>query len=288
IVPDIQALLSPFLFLTSFNCVFGHSRPPQPLAADAKIMYTEADRFAGRRDAAVRIAICDDEEALAALVEQLVRRWSGERGHPCLVRTFASGEELLFETAGSYPFDLILLDIDLGGGNLSGLELARKIRETDAGVALAFLTNYPGHVFEGYEVSALRYLMKPVSEENLFPLLDLVLERTGRASRYLVLEVDGEQRRVEEDCIFYLEARGHTVLLETASGPVTVKAALSTLSRRLGTDFVPTHRSFLVNLRHVERVGRAECLLEGGYSVPVSRGAWEKLNRAFIDYYREA
>lgn len=234
------------------------------------------------------IAICDDEGALAELVEQLARRWGMERDHPCFVRTFASGEELLFETAGSYPFDLILLDIDLGGGKLSGLELARKIRETDVRVSLAFLTNYPGHVFEGYEVAALRYLMKPVTAENLFPLLDLALERIGHVSRYLVLEVDGEQRRIEEDSIFYLEAKGHTVLLDMAAGPITVKSPLSALAHQLGADFVPTHRSFLVNLRHVEQVGRMECLLEGGRSVPVSRGAWAKLNQAFINYYREA
>ena len=77
------------------------------------------------------------------------------------------------------------------------------------------------------------------------------------------------------------------VLLETAAGPIIVKATFSALAHRLGTDFIPTHRSFLVNLCHVERVGRGQCLLEGGRSVPVSRGAWEKLNRAFIDYYRE-
>ena len=235
----------------------------------------------------MRIAICDDERSLAVQVEQLAGRWGAKQNLPCPVRTFASGEELLFETAGSYPFDLILLDIDLGGGKLSGLDLARKIRETDQRVALAFLTNYPGHVFEGYEVSALRYLMKPVTAENFFPLLDLVLERIGRASRYLVLEVDGEQRRMEEDSIVYLEARGHTVLVETVTGPITVKAAFSALAHQLGTDFVPTHRSFMVNLRHVERVGRTECLLEGGHSVPVSRGAWGKLNQAFIGYYRE-
>lgn len=234
----------------------------------------------------MRIAICDDEGAMAALVEQLVGRWSVERGQPCNVRSFSSGEEALFETADSYPFDLILLDIDLGSGNLSGLDLARKIRETDARVSLAFLTNYPDHVFEGYEVAALRYLMKPVTTENLFPLLDLAVERIGRTGRYLVLEVDGEQRRVEEDSIFYLEARGHTVLLETAAGPITVKAPLATLAHRMGTDFVPAHRSFLVNLRHVERIGRGQCLLEGGRIVPISRGAYEDLNRAFIDYYR--
>lgn len=235
----------------------------------------------------MRVAICDDEKALTLQVEQLAGCWGGERNRPCSVCTFVSGEELLFESAGSYPFDLILLDIDLGGGKLSGLDLARKIRETDQRVALAFLTNYPGHVFEGYEVAALRYLMKPVTAENLFPLLDLALDRIGRVSRYLVLEVDGEQRRVEEDSIVYLEARGHTVLVETVTEPIIVKAAFSTLTRQLGADFAPTHRSFLVNLRYVERVGRTECALEGKRSVPVSRGAWGKLNQAFIDYYRE-
>lgn len=235
----------------------------------------------------MRIAICDDEGVLAASLEALVERWSRERDHPCLIRTFASGEELLFETADSYPFDLILLDIDLGGGNLNGLELARKIRETDGRVALAFFTNYPGYVFAGYEVSALRYLMKPVGEKKLFPLLDLTLERMGRASRYLVLEVDGEQRRVEENGILYLEARGHAVLVETVTGRIVVKSSLSAIASRLGKDFVPAHRSFLVNLRRVEQVGRKACLLEGGRSVPVSRGAWEDLNRAFIACYRE-
>lgn len=244
------------------------------------------DPFTGGGGAAVRIAICDDEGAVAALVERLARRWSGERA--CLVRIFSSGEELLFETAGSYPFDLILLDIDLGGGNLTGLETARKIRETDPRVALAFLTNYPNHVFAGYEVSALRYLMKPVTEESLFSLLDLASKRSEQVSRYLVLEENGEQRRVEEDCIFYLEASGHTVHLETAAGPITVKAPLSALTRRLGKDFIPTHRSYLVNLRYVERVSRTDCFLENGKRVPVSRGAWEGLNRAFIAYYREA
>ncbi len=236
----------------------------------------------------MRIAICDDERALSTLLGQLIERWGGIYHHLCLVQAFTSGEELLFETAGSYPFDLILLDIDLGGGNLSGLELARKIRQTDKRVALAFLTNHPGYVFEGYEVSALRYLMKPVKEESLFPLLDLALERLEKGSRYLVVEVDGEQRRLEEDSILCLEARGHTVLVQTESGPITVKEPLSALFRRLGKNFVSAHRSFLVNLDRVERVGRTECLLEGGRTVPVSRGAWEKLNQAFLDHYREA
>ena len=235
----------------------------------------------------MRIAICEDERTLTETAAALAERWSRDRGVPCAVRTFSSGRQLLFETAGSYPFDLLLLDIDLGEEGLSGLDVARRVRETDRNTAIAFLTSHPEHVFAGYEVSALRYLMKPVAEADLFPLLDLVRESGERERRFLVLEVDGEQRRVEEEDILCLEARGHTVVVETASGPVEVRTTLSALSKQLGPGFAAAHRSFLVNLRHVERVGRAECLLEGGRTVPVSRGAWAALSRAFLDYYRE-
>ena len=149
----------------------------------------------------MRIAICDDERTLTETAAALAERWSRDRGVPCAVRTFSSGRQLLFETAGSYPFDLLLLDIDLGEEGLSGLDVARRVRETDRNTAIAFLTSHPEHVFAGYEVSALRYLMKPVAEADLFPLLDLVRESGERERRFLVLEVDGEQRRVEEEDI---------------------------------------------------------------------------------------
>ena len=52
------------------------------------------------------------------------------------------------------------------------MALARKIRETDSEVPILFLTNHKEYVFEGYEVQAFRYLLKPVTEDTLFPLLE--------------------------------------------------------------------------------------------------------------------
>ena len=125
-----------------------------------------------------------------------------------------------------------------------------------------------------------------MKEAELYALLDLVRER--REPAWLLLNADGEQRRVDQADVVYLEARGHMVRVRTADGELTVKASFSALSRQLGKHFAPAHRSYLVNLRYVERVSRTECFLENGERVPVSRGAWEGLNRMFIDYYREA
>ncbi len=53
------------------------------------------------------------------------------------------------------------------------------------------------------------------------------------------------------------------------------------------TEFISTHRSFLVSLAAVERVQRTECILSDGSSVPVSRNAYKSVNEAFIRYYME-
>ena len=233
----------------------------------------------------LRVAVCDDEPALNAQLEALIRAWSLRRGCPCRVSSFASGEALLFEAGEGPPYDLLLLDVEMGG--MDGVTLARKLRETDRHTALAFLTNHPGYVFQGYEVSALRYLLKPVKEAELYALLELVRERRG-VSAWLLLNTDGQQRRVDQSDVMYLEARGHTVRVRTVDGELKVKASFSALSRQLGKAFTPAHRSYLVNLRYVERVSRTDCFLENGECIPVSRGAWEGLNQAFIDYYREA
>ena len=58
--------------------------------------------------------------------------------------------------------------------------------------------------------------------------------------------------------------------------------------RELDDSFVQSHRSFFVNLSHVVRITKTECSLDNGETIPVSRGAYKKLNEEFIRFYREA
>lgn len=233
---------------------------------------------------ALRVALCDDEEAQLALLAERIRAWGEGAGCPCAVDPFPSGEALLFRLAEGRPYDLLLLDVEMGG--MDGMTLARRIREADQEVPIAFLTNHPGYVFQGYEVSALRYLLKPVKGRELDALLEHVRAGRVREPACLVLPLEGGQRRVPRRDVRYLEAQGHRVWVDTAEGRLEVKASLASLAEGLGADFAAPHRSYRVNLRYVERVTRTECLLEDGTRLPVSRGAWEKLNRAFIAYYR--
>ena len=74
---------------------------------------------------------------------------------------FPSAESFLFDYAEQKNYDFLLLDIEMP--SMNGVELAQKIRQENNAVQIIFITGYSDFMAEGYEVSALHYLMKPVS-----------------------------------------------------------------------------------------------------------------------------
>ena len=86
---------------------------------------------------------------------------------------FPSAESFLFDYAEQKNYDFLLLDIEMP--SMNGVELAQKIRQENNAVQIIFITGYSDFMAEGYEVSALHYLMKPVSFDKLSKVLHLSL-----------------------------------------------------------------------------------------------------------------
>lgn len=172
---------------------------------------------------------------------------------------------------------------------MDGMELARRIRKRDPEVRLAFLTGRKEYVFQGYEVQAVRYLLKPLKQEALEALLDLVAEQLGREKRYLLVSENGEKQKIDMDSILYVESDAHYIRIYTErSHPILIKMNMKELAQRLaGSGFIQTHRSYLVRLEAIERITKDSCFLSCGTAVPVSRGLYKTVNEAFIAYYKE-
>lgn len=234
----------------------------------------------------MRICFCDDEKSFHAVVDRMIEKWSVESKVVCEVFHYDSAEQMLFENEQNFSFDLIVLDIQMG--KMDGIELARKIRERDSHVMIAFLTAVQDYVFEGYEVQAVRYLMKPVREEKLFELLNLSSAASKTEPGYLVLEAEGEKEKIYLDDILAIESQGHYLNFHTAGKNLEQKGTMGSLLEKLDSSFVQSHRSFIVNLSHVVKITKTDCILDNGESIPVSRGAYKKLNEEFIRFYREA
>ena len=191
----------------------------------------------------LRIGICDDEsdarDALRIQLEKLMIEGSEE-----IVYEFSSGAGAV-SWLGSHPgeIDLLFLDVEMKG--LNGMEAAGKIRAFDTQLIIVFVTGYADYVFDGYQVDALDYLIKPVTEEKLRRLLFRVRAKSAQEeSRTFILKnADGTWRiRLADILYFYSDKR--RVTLVSARGQYPFYARLDEIEKKLSPDFVRIHQRY--------------------------------------------
>ena len=219
----------------------------------------------------LRIGICDDLADARLVLRSALERVLETRKVQGQFFEFSSGETLLrWYDRHAGELDVVFLDIELH--ELDGMETARRLRAADAGLQLVFVTGYADHVFDGYSVGALGYLMKPPKQEQLEAVLD-------RAQAALVRELDrayvcrsGDTHyRIPIANILYFVSDRRQVTCVTEGREYTFYGKLDAVAQEVGAAFVRVHQRYLVRAGAVDRLEGGEVVLRTGERLPVSR-----------------
>ena len=229
----------------------------------------------------MRIAVIDDHPADRDYIAALAMRWAKDRAETAVPIPFPSAEAFLFAYSEDRDFDILLLDIEMSGED--GISLAKRLRQEGCAAEIVFVTSHFELAGEGYEVDALHYLVKPVSQEKLSAVLTKAADRLKAAPPSVVISSDGETIRLTEREILYVEAFLHYLVLHTKERDYRIKETLGDFAGRLSEDFFRIHRSVLVNLRRIVKITRTDVTLDSGDILPVARGKYDAVNRAFIE-----
>lgn len=166
------------------------------------------------------------------------------------------------------------------------MKLAEKIRETNSGIQIVFITGFPDYISRGYDVSALHYLIKPVEKEKLFEVLSKACDNLKKEEKFILLSVDNESLKINLKDIIYVEAFGHSSNVVCENGEHNVKLPISDIAKMLDESFAQCHRSYIANLQHISRITKTDVVFDNGKSIPVSRRMYNDVNIAFINFYR--
>lgn len=230
----------------------------------------------------MKLALCDDNPQEREYIKKLVLQWQTESEAKISLQEFSSAEELLFSYP-DFPPDILLLDIEMSGMN--GVELAKTLRARSDFSQIIFITGYPEFIADGYDVSALHYLLKPARPEKLFEVLDRAAANISRAQRAVILKTADGIQRVSVEKILYAEAFSHTVSFVCSDQSYETRSTISEARNLLGDGFVQCHRSYLVGLKYVKTVGNKEVILDNGLRLPVSRQLYKEVKTAYLKYY---
>lgn len=233
----------------------------------------------------INIAICDDEEIQVDLLDKYVKNWSEKNNIKIKIEHFYNGKSFEFAWSIDKKYSILLLDIEMPG--LNGMELAKIIRKEDDLLNIIFITAIPDYIGEGYDVSAINYLMKPISEEKLYECLDRIIEKIPKDEKTILIDVEGENIQIKQNDIKYIESFSHYIEINTYYNKYITRRNIGNIEKELAENiFIRCHRSYIVNLLHIKIIGKTGIELDNGDLVPVSRRQYKKTNMAFIDYFR--
>lgn len=146
--------------------------------------------------------------------------------------------------------DVVLLDISMPG--LSGVELARRLRQQLLSPQLIFTTAHEQYAVDAFELDAADYLLKPVRLERLRQALDKAARRCGSKpaiEAHFTVRHRDSLLNIPFSAVRYLKAEQKYISLVTVDGEYLLDDALVALEQRLGESVLRIHRNCLV-MRH--------------------------------------
>lgn len=235
----------------------------------------------------INIALIDDNYSDLDTLKEYINKFLKENQNELEVETniLTFNDPLLFLNDNKYNFDLIFLDIEMP--NINGISLAKKIREKDQNVGLVFITNMAQYAINGYEVSAIDYILKPLNYYDFALKFNKIIKYINRNIASYIFLKNGENNivKVNVNEIIFVEIFSHYLIYHLENKDIKVRGTISDAETKLANSyFSRISKSFLVNLKHVINVKLDKVMLTGNVELIISRLRKKEFLDAFYNY----
>ena len=231
----------------------------------------------------IRIAVCDDTTEYTQQTVDLLEQWSAQRGIVVKADCFDNGDSLL-NALSHQPYDIIFLDIIMP--MFSGIDTCAEIRRENRQVKIIFLSVSPEFGVDAFRVKANGYLLKPLSPQKLFELMDEYLSEHVEEDDFLIVKSMSMVKKVPHNTICYAEAQNKKILLYTSDNTVlTLTIPLHQLAPQLNLPcFFQCHRSYIINMNYISSHCKNELTMSNGCTIPISRNLAKEFHDAYFAF----
>ncbi len=211
-------------------------------------------------------AICDDDVIFRKKMREFLLNYKRERRMHLDIVEFSNGNELL---SYKYPLDIVFMDYEMP--DLNGMETARILRTRTSLCCIIFISSYPQHVFESFEVKTYRYLVKPLDFLKLESVLDHYI-REKKMMFPVTVNIDGEHLTINSEEIVYLEGDGKYCIIRTTHECFRASKTIAQIFDLLPQHcFYRAHKSYAVNFYCVHSIKANIVVLTNGEKIKISR-----------------
>lgn len=229
------------------------------------------------------VAICDDEMKDRRFLSSIIDTNFTLSGIDYIVNEFRSGEELItYIKVHKKQYDLIFLDIQMK--NLDGIETARYLRQSDINSIIIFITGYPDYVFDGYDVKAFHYILKPYKKEKIIHILENALQQINANHMHCFsFETMNGIYKLERSKILYFASDKRKIKIKTFQDSYEFYGKLNDIEQKLGLSFIRIHQRYLINMKHIDAIENNHVCINNE-RLPISRQKYPVVIIEFAKY----
>lgn len=236
----------------------------------------------------MNVAICDNEELFFSQLKKIL----AENEFIDSVEVYSNIEKMFSKLEEGENYDIVFMDIDWKNDSENGINFASRINEINPDIQIVFVTAFNDVYSENIFFEKLNlcgYLKKPIKPQYLKILLEKArMTIKKRESNILSIKNNGQIENIKADCILYLESRGHKVTITKNDGISFTYEKLDDIQKRLGSNFLRIHKSYLVNMAYISQFEGKNVVLNKEKKLPISKSSSREAKTAYLKYLRES
>ena len=235
------------------------------------------------------IAICDDNKSDISAAKEVMIQTAQELHIKVEFDTFSSAAEVEDKLlVKKEPVDILILDIDMP--EISGLELAEKLRASNLELIIIFLSAHEEFVFKAIEFQPFRYIRKiRMSSEMPIAIRSAVRVLQINSDKQIALHTDDGDIKVMISEIVYFETEKRKVAVHLKNGiSLLVNKTIYQIQEMIDKQsFIMIHRSCVVNADYVKKYSNGIILLDNDEKLLVSRTRYKAVKQQLLDIWGE-
>lgn len=228
----------------------------------------------------MKIDIVEDEAVWRDKIQAMIEKYCRDKDIPFQIQSYSSGKEFMKNP----DTDLVFLDIELAEGE-DGFQIAEQLMHCGNKSKICFLTSHTEQARLGYKVNAFRYIDKKHLEE-IDEALDSFMKTKIQDRIIFCDDTVGIRIGINLSELLLVETYGRKLRYLMLDGKEHIcEGALSETARSLSQfGFFQIHRSYLVNLKYIEKAQSHEITLRNGLKVIIGRAHSKEFKREFFKW----
>ena len=233
----------------------------------------------------IRIAIVDDEKIILRSIHKKIEGWFCKAGVKFEIYDHTDAVVALKEIEKS-SFDILFLDIDMP--EISGMEIAKKLRVQEENIDIVFITNKEELVYDAIKFTPFRFIRKYRFEDEIEEAVNEFMNKFGKNNYTYMFSTPQGKKGVLVTRIKYIEVMSHKLNVHGIKESFIANGNLKDIEDIFyDYGFLKVHQSYLVNYRFINLIKHKEVIIDNGTTLPISRGKYEKIKFDYMRFSRE-